>query len=215
MSTWTSSLRPRRESVVAGVCLAVLAWPAAAGAAGGTPMPAPDDPPVTSTLSAGTAPAPKTGRAVESAQPVPTPDAPFAGTSNRTGAPARHTAPAPRPDATSPSPVAASLPVAKATTRARRPAAPTTAKATSTRHAGEVRAPAPARVKRRSGTPVHRAIIPRDAVRLGLPVGVLAAGPPGGGASRVLLLVAAFLFAVAAGGSTVLGAAARGAARHA
>jgi len=70
-------------------------------------------------------------------------------------------------------------------------------------------------VKERSDAPVRRAIIPRDAIRRGLPVVALAAVRPDRGASRVLLLVAACLFAVAAGGSTALGVAARSAARQA
>jgi hypothetical protein len=56
---------------------------------------------------------------------------------------------------------------------------------------------------------------PRDGVRLGLPVGVLAVRDPDGGPSGVLLVAAALLLAAAAGGSTVLGAAARSATRHA
>ena len=45
MSRWTSSLRLRRDSLAVGACLAAFACPAAGWAAGGTPMPAPDDPP--------------------------------------------------------------------------------------------------------------------------------------------------------------------------
>ena len=45
MSRWTSSLRLRRDSLAVGACLVAFACPAAGWAAGGTPMPAPDDPP--------------------------------------------------------------------------------------------------------------------------------------------------------------------------
>ena len=45
MSRWTSSLRLRRDLLAVCACLAAFACPAAAWAAGGTPMPAPDDPP--------------------------------------------------------------------------------------------------------------------------------------------------------------------------
>jgi hypothetical protein len=56
---------------------------------------------------------------------------------------------------------------------------------------------------------------PRDAVRFGLPAGVLAARDSGGAPRTALLVAAAFLLAVAAGGSTVLGVAARSATRQA
>jgi hypothetical protein len=57
---------------------------------------------------------------------------------------------------------------------------------------------------------------PRDAVRLGLPVGALAPRAPGGdGMEGGLLVAAALLLAAAAGGSLLLGVAARTATRHA
>jgi hypothetical protein len=56
---------------------------------------------------------------------------------------------------------------------------------------------------------------PRDAVRLGLPVGVLSLRHPDDGLSRALLVTAAILLAAAACGSTVLGVAARSATRQA
>ena len=57
---------------------------------------------------------------------------------------------------------------------------------------------------------------PRDAVRLGLPVGALAPHAPGDdGMKGGLLVAAALLLAAAAGGSLLLGIAARTATRHA
>ena len=49
--TWTSSLRLRRKTSQRQHCVVALAYPAAGLAAGGTPMPAPDDPPSTLTPS--------------------------------------------------------------------------------------------------------------------------------------------------------------------
>jgi len=73
VSRWTSSLRPRRDSLAVGACLVAFACPAAGWAAGGTPMPAPDDPPgafatKSSKPSHGTTPAPSPTKAT-----VPTP----------------------------------------------------------------------------------------------------------------------------------------------
>ena len=48
---WTSSLRLRRKTIAASACAVALAYPAAGLAAGGTPMPEPDDPPSTLTPS--------------------------------------------------------------------------------------------------------------------------------------------------------------------
>ena len=57
---------------------------------------------------------------------------------------------------------------------------------------------------------------PRDAARLGLPVGVLSSrSPDEGGPPGALLVTAAILLAAAACGSTVLGIAARSAMRQA
>jgi hypothetical protein len=57
---------------------------------------------------------------------------------------------------------------------------------------------------------------PRDAIRLRLPVGVLALRAPGeDGMSSGLLVAAALLLATAAGGSLLMGVAARSATRHA
>ncbi len=72
---WTSSLRLRGGVLGTGACLAALACAANGWAAGGTPMPAPDDPPPayqTSTVktSASTT-APKAPRAKRVAEPAP------------------------------------------------------------------------------------------------------------------------------------------------
>jgi hypothetical protein len=69
--------------------------------------------------------------------------------------------------------------------------------------------------KKHAPSPRHPASKPRDAVRLGLPVGVLSLRPPGDGPSGALLVMAAILLAAAACGSTVLGVAARSAMRQA
>ena len=88
---WTSSLRLRGGALGTGACLAALACAANGWAAGGTPMPAPDDPPPayqTSTVKTSaptTAPtAPKVKRVVEFAPAVPTPDAPVSAASTTT-----------------------------------------------------------------------------------------------------------------------------------
>ena len=77
MSRWTSSLRLRRDLLAVCACLAAFACPAAAWAAGGTPMPAPDDPPGGFATSSSTAT--KSSKSTQSSKParaVPTPDAP-------------------------------------------------------------------------------------------------------------------------------------------
>ena len=84
VSRWTSSLRLTRDCVVVGVCMVAFACPAVGWAAGGTPMPAPDDPPgVFATSSASkpskaSVPAPShtAKRSSKPARAVPTPDAP-------------------------------------------------------------------------------------------------------------------------------------------
>lgn len=224
MSSWTSSLRPGRDWIVAGLGLALLACPSTALGAGGTPMPAPDDPPVSSTVSTtavatGSTSVARSGRrAAESAQSVPTPDAPLGQTATSEPAATTHTTPAPQPDVSSTQHVTAVVsarPAAVSPTRRRPAPVARTGKPASSRPARAERAPAPAPARKRPAAPVHRASVPRDAVRLGLPVGLLRASRPEGDESRALLFVAACLFAVAAGGSTVLGAAARNAARQA
>jgi len=69
--------------------------------------------------------------------------------------------------------------------------------------------------KKQSPAPRPPASRPRDAVRLGLPVGVLGLRHPDNGLSGALLVTAAILLAAAACGSTVLGVAARSAMRQA
>jgi hypothetical protein len=56
---------------------------------------------------------------------------------------------------------------------------------------------------------------PRDAVRLGLPLGVLRPLGPDESLPVGLLVAAALLLCAAAGGSLILGVAARSATRHA
>ncbi len=233
VSRWTSSLRLRRDSVAAGVCMVAFACPAVGWAAGGTPMPAPDDPPggfATSSTSkptkAATAPASRPAkRASEPAQAVPTPDAPAVSSSGPETAPKRpvtRTAPAaPEPDTSQAAPTTStSRPVtttvmpshiARATPKPEPKAKPAPARTVKAKHpAAKV-----ATTKHASPPPVAPPS-PRDAVRHGLPIGVLAARDTGGGdPSGALLVTAALLLAAAAGGSTVLGVAARSTTRHA
>ena len=88
---WTSSLRLRGGVLGTGACLAALACAANGWAAGGTPMPAPDDPPpayrtstVKTSASRTTPTAPTTKRVADSAPAVPTPDAPVSAASTTT-----------------------------------------------------------------------------------------------------------------------------------
>ena len=222
MSRWTSSLRLRRDSLAFGACLVAFACPAPGWAAGGTPMPAPDDPPggfatSSSTPSKRTTPAPSPTKAT-----VPTPDAPVVGSSaapvatkprivvtSATATPspalARPTSPAPatRPVTTSTTPSRTARAVAKPiVTPKPRPAPTRTAKAK------------PKHVATKHPT-AFAAATPRDPVRFGLPAAVISARDSGGAPRGALLVAAALLLAVAAGGSTVLGVAARSATRQA
>ena len=233
---WTSSLRLRGGVLGTGACLAALACAANGWAAGGTPMPAPDDPPPayqTSTVKTSaptTAPtAPRAKRVAESAPAVPTPDAPVSAASTTTAkAPTAKQAAVPAPD---PSPGAASrivhpecLDIAACECgwhRARDDSRPSLdvhsaafgAEAESEAEAEPQQKTAVTKAKRTVTPPDAR---PRDAVRLGLPVGALAPRSPGGdGMEGGLLVAAALLLAAAAGGSLLLGVAARTATRHA
>ena len=237
MSTWTSSLRLKGGVVGAGFCLVAFACPGNGWAAGGTPMPAPDDPPPTYRAStvktAGSTTTPTSPRAnrvvAEAAQPVPAPDAPItAASATASKAPPAKQAALPAPD---PSPGAASAsstgststsPRASAgsTVRATRPAARSTF--TPPRAAPKPKPkPRPKTQRKTVVTTVKKATAvpvahPRDAARLGLPVGRLASHAPGGdGMEGGLLVAAALLLAAAAGGSLLLGIAARTATRHA
>ena len=234
---WTSSLRLRRKTIAASACAVALAYPAAGLAAGGTPMPAPDDPPSTLTPSStktirasgsktGTA---ATKRTAESAVPVPMPDAPLVAapvTSARTQvtrsvptpapdvvqhAAPRMTSTAPSVTRTTPSPIRSTKTTASAkpTQRAKpRPIPKATAKPKTHRRA------APAAAKAHGPAPQPASVL-RDAVRLGLPVAVLRARPSDAELNGELLVAAALLLAAAAGGSLLLGITARSATRHA
>jgi hypothetical protein len=240
MSAWTSSLRLRSGILGTGACVAAFACAANGWAAGGTPIPAPDDPPpayrastVKAPGSTATRSAPTTKRASEAAQPVPMPDAPVSTSSTTTAhAPAVKPNALPGPDPSSATgstsytrsatvtPQATAASRARATTPATRStfvparAAPPEqrAKAKPTPAAKPQQKPDVASAKQTPPPSVR----PRDDVRLGLPVGGLAPSPSGGDGMRGgLLVAAALLLAAAAGGSLVLGLAARGATRHA
>ena len=201
-------------------------------------MPGPDDPPSTltpsstktTTRSSGSQTARSTKRTAESAVPVPTPDAPLVALSvaaPRTSVTRSVVAPAPDVVQRT-APRVAAAPVGTRT--APRVVAPTT---TTTSRAAAKPAPKPTpkpkakakpnvKAKPHHGAaptkrlePTRRAGVPRDAVRLGLPAPVLAAGPSDAELNGELLVAAALLLAAAAGGSLLLGIAARNSARHA
>jgi hypothetical protein len=226
MSRGTSSLRlVGRAPAIGAALLVALAAPAAARSATGTPMPAPDDPPPTyratgtkSAGGAGTSAGTKPARLAESAVPVPTPDAPLVATA----APSvTKRSPAPAPDASTVTPRVASSPTGTAYAGSGSVAAPravrsarTVAPSAKPKPVAKRKAkPAPAKAK--AAPEPRRAAVPRDAVRLGLPVGVLAPRAPGADMSASLLLAAALLLTGAAAGSLVLGLVARSATRHA
>ncbi|HEX2302192.1 MAG TPA: hypothetical protein VHH57_01100 [Gaiella sp.] len=73
--------------------------------------------------------------------------------------------------------------------------------------------PKPAEQKRAEAPPVVR--VPRDAVRLGLPLATLAPRRPGDDVPVGPLVAAALLLGAAAGGSLLVGVAARSATRQA
>ena len=218
MSTWTSSLRPRRTALVTSACLVVLSVPCAAWSASGTPAPVPDDPPagsaLTTTQGSGTtttAATPKATRPVRQAtqaSSVPMPDAPPGSGAATASTTTRTVAPAPSP-APSPAPVS-------------RPSTPAPA-ATTTPRTAPASNPKPARASPKRVVKVAKAkqqchgiaLLPRDVVRLGLPTTALLVAGPAEGPPVGLLVAAGLLFAAAAGGSLLLGVAARSATRHA
>ena len=223
MSRWTSSLRLRRDLLAVCACLAAFACPAAAWAAGGTPMPAPDDPPGGFATASSTAT--KSSKSTQSSKParaVPTPDAPVVGSSaapvpTKPRAVVRTATATPSPSpavSRTSSPAPAPRPVSTSTTPSRTtPAAPKPSAK-----------PRPVPARKAKPKPTHAATrhaiaspatTPRDAVRFGLPAAVLAARGDGDAPRAVLLVAAALLLAVAAGGTTVLGVAARSAMRQA
>ncbi len=233
---WTSSLRLRGGVLGTGACLAALACAANGWAAGGTPMPAPDDPPPayqTSTVKTSaptTAPkAPRAKRVAEPAPRVPTPDAPISAASTTT-AKAAHREAGRGSGARSLSERGVGivhpecLDIAACEYgwhRAREDSRPSLdvhsaafgAEAESEAKPKAQQKTAVTKAKRTVTPPDAR---PRDAVRLGLPVGALAPRAPGGdGMEGGLLVAAALLLAAAAGGSLLLGVAARTATRHA
>ena len=223
MSRWTSSLRLGRDSLAVGACLAAFACPQAGWAAGGTPMPAPDDPPGGFATSSSKPTRPSTATdSSKQARVVPTPDAPVVGSSaapvaTKPRVVVRTATATPSPAVSRPSsPASAPRPVVTSTTPSR------TARAVP-KPSPKPR-PAPTRKAKAKPKPAHTATkhatasaaaTPRDAVRFGLPAAVLSARDSGGTPRAALLVAAALLLAVAAGGSTVLGVAARSATRQA
>ncbi len=225
MSRWTSSLRLRRDLLAVCACLAAFACPAAAWAAGGTPMPAPDDPPggfrhvvldgdqvlevdpVLETRSSRAHARRPGGRLVRGSGP----DKATGRRQDRDGDARARGLAAVEPG----SDAAPGLHVARPRRVPRRP------------RRSRARSRGRSRLGRRSRSATHRSPrqeardrLPRDhaarRVRLGLPAAVLAAATGTAMPARAALLVAAaLLLAVAAGGSTVLGVAARSATRQA
>src|SRR6187551_3677865 len=213
LSGRTSSLRHRRQSIAVGVCAIALVTTPAALAAGGTPMPGPDDPPSmltpssTKTTSSSGSQTAKTStkRTAESAVPVP--DAPLVAAP--VAAPRTSITPsvaAPTPDVVQrTAPRVATAPVL---TRAAPKPAPTTT--TISRAAAKPKTSPKAKPKPHPRlAPSKKAVsrpagVPRDAVRLGLPAAVLGARPSDAELNGELLVAAALLLAAAAGGSLLL-----------
>ena len=214
----------RRSALVAGVTLAALAVTGHAGAAGGSPLPVPDDPPAGATVAGTTAaqarPAARATTTSPAVAPVPTPDAPVvaANPSSPSAARAQSTAAASPP----PAQPAATTTVVRT--------APRTTPSVSTRRAAPVKKAARPSGKEtvskaaeaapskpaRAAEPAPTALrVPHDTLRLALPVGALIVGRPDRGPDTGLLVLAAFMLATAAAGGFVLGIAARSAASHA
>jgi hypothetical protein len=228
MSDGASSLRRWCGGVFTGGCLALLALPSAAGAAGGLPAPSPDDPPAGFTASkpaarSDTIVRPAT-RASAAAIPVPKPDPP--------------TQPSVTPNASEPEPRAQPAPTRstpKVVARARQAAVAVASSSSSSSGSATpsqstvatraepplrparpaTRKPKPTAVARTKPEPPIARSTPRDALRIGLPVGTLRVPRPADGVNALLLAAAALLLGVAAVGTLVLGVAARGIARHA
>ena len=223
----------RRSALVAGVTAAALVGAAQATAAGGSPIPVPDDPPAgakvaaapaTPTASARSTPArsaPKTKATSPAAAAIPTPDPPVGvvGTGSavepkaaQTSAPARST-PASRAPVVTQTAVMTTRAVAQPPTTGRAaPVAPARQR-TLPKKASK---PAPAPKAKAAVASHHRTPhLPHDALRVALPVGALIVGRPDRGPDPGLLVLAALLLGVAAAGALVLGIAARSAASHA
>lgn len=208
----------RRSALVAGVTLAALVVTGHAGAAGGSPLPVPDDPPA-GAIVAQARPAARTTGTSPAATLVPTPDAPVVAT---TQSPSAARAPSTAAESPPPAQTAATTTVVRTAPRSM-PSVPTRRAAPVTRAARpsgkatvskDTKAapprPAPA------AEPVATALrVPHDTLRLALPVGALIVGRPDRGPDSGLLVLAAFLLATAAAGGFVLGIAARSAASHA
>jgi hypothetical protein len=216
----------RRSALVAGVTLAALVVTGHAGAAGGSPLPVPDDPPAGATVAGRTAtqarPAARATTTSPAAAPVPTPDAPVVAAAQPSSA-----ARAPSTAAVSPPPVqpAATTSVVRTAPRTT-PSGPTrraapvaraarpSGKASASKAAKAAKA-APSKPARTAEPAATALRVPHDTLRLALPVGALIVGRPDRGPDPGLLVLAAFLLATAAAGGFVLGVAARSAARHA
>lgn len=70
-------------------------------------------------------------------------------------------------------------------------------------------------MRKKPAEPQAARSVPRDALRLGLPVGTLELARPDRGMNGLLLVAAALLLGAAACGSLAIGVAARDMARHA
>ena len=221
----------RRSVLVAGTAAAALLVTGAAGAAGGSPAPAPDDPPPglvlgesTPTRARAAAPADVASRRPRVAAPasIPTPDAPLVETPPAAAAPVPTTKTArprttPASSPTRPTPVRTAVSRFAGQSRRSRASAPV---ATTTRP------PSPARKGRRVSAPrvpsPRRSApeqtarpVPRDAIRVALPVGTIEVARPDVETNAGLLAAAGFLLGVAAAGTAVVGIAVRGIARPA
>jgi hypothetical protein len=121
---------------------------------------------------------------------------------------------------TTPAPVAAVARVVPLPVTPTRTTKPPTRVARSERQAPRAKRPPPESKPKPLATRAAKVVtpvtsLPRDALRLGLPVGALIVGRPGASPDAGLLVLAALLLVVAAAGTLVLAVAARGAARHA
>ena len=222
----------RLPMLVMGVALVALALGGSAQAAGGSPVPVPDDPPPGIALTrvkvvqpVAAPRATKEAAATPTTQAsVPTPDPPVVPTTAKqpeAQAPARSRR-RERGDARQPRVSRPSSPRVVARTVAP-VAAPvvTTRRATTqpmvvkrSARAVERKNPPPPKTSKSSKTRVARVSeplvrLPHDALRLGLPVGALIVGRPGAEPDAGLLALAGLLLVVAAAGTLVVGVAAR------
>ncbi len=221
----------RLPMLVMGVALVALALGGSAQAAGGSPVPVPDDPPPGIALTrvkvvqpVAAPRATKEAAATPTTQAsVPTPDPPVvpttakqpeaqaprgAGAGSGATTPTRVSRPSsPRVVARTVAPVAAPV----VTTR-RATTQPMVVKRSA--RAVERKNPPPPKTSKSSKTRVARVSeplvrLPHDALRLGLPVGALIVGRPGAEPDAGLLALAGLLLVVAAAGTLVVGVAAR------